>query len=719
MLDRALADNLLRIALQQVKVGRDLKRTRMDTIKDIEDVYANKHSATIFGKIDIPLPFLAGHLDTIQAKIDSKPTVNYLPTEEADIELADKVSAVWKLKSTSMQDAWARKDRNEKKLATISGRGIAKIFADSIDGVYRSHYEVVDYNDFVCEGTQGHLEDNMYRGQENIFRVPAELTIKANAGVYDKENTTRLIAAASGEDYKTGQQDFQNKFNRMRALGLDAFNNTYIGQEVINLTEWDMEFEGERYYLVFNEQTGIWIRAEKLKDVFPVGKKFAQGLSPWVSWATHEDAFNFWSKGFGDDVLPVAQAIRIIMNQAMINMMRRNQPTRAFDPSVYPDPNKLEWQRPDQLVPIHVGKDPQKGIYTFETPEIKGSLDLTKYLDDFIGKKTGVNAEAQGDSDKDAKVGVYYGQLQQIADRIGTVEKAYNESYAEKGYRFYWGLRTHVSESLLIKMIGKQGVKWDELTKEDLSDAGDFDIQVTGGRAEAELDAVKQKQQSDAITNLSNNPATAAILSAHFLAENSLKIAGFTDEELHRAFDKSDDNDRILMDDASRSIQELLDGKMPRLNQGANAKFIQKIVDFAHDKLNYIKLDKYGTKQTIIKKVKQQYHSLMAYANAHFEVAVNNAIRHAKEQAIAEKERAIASGQLPPSGIDPNAPPAAPGGGSPVAPPVNGTQETMAAIGGPDASPDSAAAAGILPGTAQRSAQTSQMISQQPPPPIT
>jgi hypothetical protein len=703
MIARDLADKLTRIALQQVFAARQLKKPRMDTIKEIEDVYANRHSATLFGRIDIPLPFLAGHMDTVLAKIDTKPSVTFIPTEEADIEMSEKVTAVWKLKSTSMQDAWARKDRNEKKLAILSGRGIAKIFADSIDGKYRSHYEVVDHNDFLCEGTQGHLEDQMYHGQENIFRVPAEVREKAKSGAYDEENAIRVINAASTDEFLTGQQELLNKFNRMKALGLDPMNSTYIGQPVINFIEWVMEYEGERYYLVFNEQTGIWVRAEKLRDVFPCGDSFPRGISPWVSWATHEDAFNFWSKGFGDDVLPIAQAIRIIMNQAVINMMRRNQPTKAFDPSVFPDPNKLEWQRPDQLVPINVGKDPSKGIYTFETPEITGSLDLTKYLDDYVGKWTGVTAEAQGGSDKDAKVGVYYGQLQQVADRIGSVEKAYNESYAEKGYRFFWGLRTHVNEALLIKMIGKQGVKWDELTRGELQEASDFDVQVSGGRAEAELDAVKQERQANAITQLTSNPKTAEILSAHFLVENTLKIAGFNDEDLVRAFDNSDDGDRQLMDEASRSIQQILEGKTPRLNRGANARFIEKIVNFAYDNLDYIKLDRNGQQTGIIQKVKTQYDALIAYANAHYEIAVTNSIRKAQEKAMTEREAAyskqVQSGQVPGQGAD----------GIQMQP--GDTKSTMQDIAAPDQGAEAAATAGTLPGTAQRSQELSASMT--------
>lgn len=696
MISRELADKLTAIAIKQLEAGRKIKSPRMDTIKKIEDLYSNKTAMTLFGKIDIPLPFMAGHLDTVLAKIDAQPNLVFNPTDEADISLADKVTAAWKLNSSSMQTAWSRKDKNEKKLAILSGRGIAKVFADSVGGKYKNYYEVVDHNDFVCEGTQGHLEDQMYCGQENIFRVPDQIRESARQGFYDAKNSLMIIASCASSENKEGVQAYQNKFNRMQALGLDPINNAFLGQQVINLVEWAMEFEGERYYLLFNEQTHCWLRAEKLIEVFPCGDTFPKGIYPWVTWAPFEDPFNFWSKGFGDDVMPVAQAIRIIMNQTIINIMRRNSPTRAFDPSVFPDPNKLEWQRPDQLVPVNIGKDPAKGTYTFETPEIKGTLDLTSYLDNFIGKETGITAEAQGQSDTDAKVGVYYGKLQQVQDRIGTVEKSYNESYAEKGYRFYWGLRTHVTGNLMVQMIGKNGVQWEQLTEKELGDGNDFDIQVSGGSQQAEMDAVKQKRQSDAIAAITANPQLSQTMSAHWLAKNQLKLAGFDDEDLAEAFDTSSDADKTLMDEASNAIQMLLLGKFPRLNMGANAAFIQKIVDFSYDNLDYIKINNKGQQTGIDAKVKGQYDALMAYANAHKQIAIQNAIRKAKEVAAKEREQQGPPAPGTPTGV--------------VKPPVPNGQDMMSSIASPDGNPPVSDTASIA-GTAQKSQQASAILS--------
>lgn len=640
MVDKRLADKLASVATKQIEAGVKLRQPRLDTIKQIEDLYNNKVESTFDGRINVPIPFMSGHIDTLMGKIDARPAVEYSPGDEADVAIVDKVTAAFRIDSTSMKAAWGRKDRQEKKLALISGRGISKIYAESPESKYRARYEVIDYHDFVCEGTQGHLEDQLYAGQMNIFRTPFALKRNATMGFYDKSQVGLLLARTDSQEYKKNEDLYKNKINRLQSLGLDPESNSYIGQPVINLTEWCMDFEGDRYFLVLDYRTGTWVRAERLVETFPVGEDYETGLYPYVTWATNDEAFAFWTKGAGDDILPVAEGMRIIINQTLTNMMRKNQPQRAVDPSVFPDPNELEWDRPDDIIITNPGKDPSKGVYTFQTPDLTASIDLVQYLDQFLGKKSGVNSDAQGAADKDVKVGVYYGNVQQAADRIGTIEKNYNESYAEKGYRYFWGLKTHCTEGKMVKMIGKTGVKWEELTRGELKDMQDVDVIVTGGTQEAELNAIKQKQQSEALASVTANPEYAAMLSKRWVIENTFRIAGFTDEDIQQALDVESDENREILNEASQAIQMILQGKQPKLNRGANAAFLQKILDFDTENLDYIKLDKAGNMVGIDKDLKAKSDALKAYAEAHYDIVIENTMRKARMQAQLEMRKA-------------------------------------------------------------------------------
>jgi len=644
-MNKTLADKLVSIAVQQREAGNKIKQPRIDTIKKIEDLYYNKITASFDARINIPIPFMSGQIDTVRAKIDNRPTIEFVPGEEGDIKLAKKVTESWRIDSSSMRAAWNRKDRQEKFLALMSGRGISKIYATNDNGKYTPHYEVIDYMDFYCEGTQGHLEDNLYCGLDNIFKTPDYLEEQAALGFYDKEQVARLISTTGSDEYKRNEDVYQNKFNRMKALGLTPELNAYVGQEVINLTEHCMDYEGKRYYLFFDPKSGIWVRCEELKDVYPVGEFFPGGVWPFVSWACFDEPFQFWTKGYGDDIMPIAEGTRIVINQVMNNTMRQNQPMKAVDQSVFPDTNELKWRMPDQLVLTTPGMDPSKGIYTFETPNITASLDVAQYLNQYVAQKTGVNAEAQGASDStEQKVGIYYGNVKESNDRIGLVEKNYNESYAEKGYRYYWGLRNNITELKMIQMIGKNGVNWDSITKSEMRKASDFDVIVTGGSAEQAADAIKQKQMAEAIAQLSGNAKTLEKLSPEWIVEQTLNIAGFDKDEIRRALDTEGSADEELMSDAAESIQMILEGRMPRLNRGANVAFLKKLFDFDADELDYIKLDKKGNQIGIDKEKFEQSQMLRAYADAHYDVVIENTMRNAKMQARLEEMKVGAMG---------------------------------------------------------------------------
>ena len=638
-ISKSLADKLTGIACQQIQTAAQLRQPRIDTIKKIEDLYYNKITSRFDASINIPVPFMSGQIDTVRSKIDNRPNIEFVPGEEGDIKLAKKVSEAWRIDASSMRAAWSRKDRQEKFLALISGRGISKIYAVSEAGQYKSCYEVVDYMDFLCEATQGHLEDQLFCGQQNIFRTPAFLKEQAKLGIYDSKQVDFVVMAQQGDEYKKNQDMYQNKVNRLHALGLSPETHSFVGQEIINLTEWCMDYDGVRYYLLLEPKTKIWVRAEKLQDVYKVGSNFPNGLYPYVSWAISDEPFQFWTKGYGDDIMPIAEAIRIIINQVLNNIMRQNQPMKAVDPSVFPDPNELKWRMPDQLVLTNPGSNPQAGLYTFQTPNLTASIDLVTYLDQFVGRKTGVNAEAQGAPNTDVKVGVYYGNIKEAEDRIGLVEKNYNESYAEKGYRYFWGLRNQIKEQKLIQMIGKNGVNWDMITKDELKKSSDFDVIITGGTAEAEANAVKQKQMGEAIAQLTANPTTLGKLSPAWIVEHTLQLAGFDKDDIRRALESDSNYDEDLMSDCAESIQMILEGRMPRLNRGANVSFIKKLYDFDADELDYIKLDKMGNPNGIDEGKKKQSEMLRKYADAHYDVVIQNTMRAAQMQVRLEVQK--------------------------------------------------------------------------------
>jgi hypothetical protein len=105
-------------------------------------------------------------------------------------------------------------------------------------------------------------------------------------------------------------------------------------------------------------------------------------------------------------MIPIAEVMRVLINQELDNRNKRNYGQRGYDPAIVPDPSQLEW-RQDGLVAFKSGSaqllgDMSKGIFNFETAELRGTLELTQYLDGLWKEKTGVNSEAQGQTDSSA-----------------------------------------------------------------------------------------------------------------------------------------------------------------------------------------------------------------------------------------------------------------------------------------------------------------------------
>lgn len=610
MIDKSLADKLTAIACKMVRTCVNFRQPRLDEVEKNFTLYANKKEPALKGRFNVPIPIVGGFVDTLMAKIDDPPKIAFGQNDEADFKKAKKVTAAWDRESQSKVLKLARKDRNSKKYAALTGRAVLKYYADSFPD-YAPHLEITDLYDFIFEPMGGSdLDNHLFCGQMNIFRSDFDLDEGVKNGIYDPLQTRLLKTRILSNESKKNEDIYRNKQRRMREIGLDIDTHNYIGENVFNLTELCLTYNGKRYYLFFDYTTATWVRAEELKTIFK------SNLYPYISWATHEDEYNFLSKAPADDIRPIAESMKIVFNQALDNLQKRNWGQKAYDKDIFPNPEQLEW-RPNGLITAETNdKRPiASGIYEFQTPDNTTiTVNLMNYLDNFLGQKTGITPSAQGVTDKDAKVGIYFGDLQQTADRLGLYNKMYAEAWSDLGARYLWGLREHMREGMLVKLIGADGIEWDELNKKDLNPTKEFEIIVKGGNAEEQIDEIKKKTKQESLSAIITNPLYARTLSPRWVVENVLRNGGWEDQDIKVALDLQNEGNQEILSEAAQAIQDILEGKAPGLNRQANAAFVQKIVDFATD--NNVSMPVYTM--------------LMQYAKAHLQIAMENTARKAR-----------------------------------------------------------------------------------------
>jgi hypothetical protein len=604
MTDQREAEQIAKQCRAEYEAGLLYRKDREKQWNMIEDHYFNRVKKNIKGKFNVPVPILPGFVDTWQAEMARHVTLNFEQQESADYKPAKKATALYVAIKNKDDYDWDMADTDGKKLAAMYGRAIFSYHAQS-KPEYKSNLFPIDPYDFIASPTGGgNLEAHLFVQRDNLFRGKEELKTGVEQGIYDKTNVEKLINATKSDKLVENDNLYHSKQNRLVALGLNGITYNYAGQDLYKFIEAGTTWKGKRYYCLFNYETGLAIRCQPLKEVFE------SELWWFTSWATHRDTFNFWSKSPCDDMVPLAEMIRILVNQEFDNRNKRNYGQRAYDPEIFSNPEKLEW-RPDGLVEANTKLGAKKiadGVYSFETPELNGTINLVEWIDNTLKEKTGINSESQGQSDQD-KVGIAYLNVQQSAKRTALTYESYTKCWQGIGRRFLWGLSEHLRTPMAVKIIGEEGEEWDEIARREIKT--DWNIRVEGGNEELEKDAVQKKQLKEILETF--QPDELAVTSPKWRVKTKLQAAGVEDDDIRSAFDLEGDYNKEILSEASQMIQDCLAGKKVKLNRGATPAFVQKIVDYATD----TELDD------------AEYEKLMALAEAHLPIAQENMARKA------------------------------------------------------------------------------------------
>ncbi|QGH73080.1 MAG: portal protein [Podoviridae sp. ctviO18] len=563
--------NIAAQAVKEFEAGLKYKQKRMEIWLDIERMYNLEKEKTIQeGRYDYPLPVLSGYVDTLHSKIDDEPYLEYGPLTLADTDRAKKMTAAWRFYSNAEHADWAGEDRAGKKMCIMTGRAIFITYCES-DPEFKHYFELIDTFDYVAQAMGGgRLKDHTCGFQDNIFRSKWQLK---NSPHYDQAQVKKLIDGTENGTLDKNSLLYRNKINRLISVGLSPEGYTdHIGTGMYRLTQGFTTYQGKMYWIVMDMATGLWLRCDLIKEVFE------SGTHPFTSWASHYDKFNFWSKSTAEDVMPVARGMRDLYNEGMYSIKKTTSGQRAYDPDVFDEPELLEW-RPDGLVPANVipGKSIESGVYEFKTPDnARIVMQMFNFSDNLLGTKTGISASAQGTSERDKKVGVYYGDLQQVADRLGLTNKYYAAMWREAGDLFAWGIWEHFPNKLMIRITGESD--WVELKKEDTSP--EYAVIAKSTKAELEANEFKKKQKDDALREIMHDPRYASFVNPILAVQLRFSNAGWEEDDVQRLMDIQTVGDEKSVVKAAQAIQELQEGKMPKIYRSAGLAFLKKLQTF-------------------------------------------------------------------------------------------------------------------------------------------
>jgi len=607
-LTKELADKITEMAKTQLLESTQFKQPRMEVIKENEDYYMG----IVKPDLDIPFnecyPVMNGYVTDMMSKIDDAPALSFLPHGKADFLLTEKISSAFEreVKSKLPSAKWPLKDRWGKKNALLSGRAIYKYWSASPSGIYQSNLTVIGHYDFHCESRGGgDLGSHLWMGEEGIFKTKEDLLLGVKNGIYDNGQVLELTKGGDEDGYKDNRDQYNNRNNRSEAMGLDVETHNYTGQQLYKLVEWYLTYNGVRWYVLLDDASGKWIRVKLLEEITKSNE------FPYASWSTDEDNSLFWNLAPCDPVRVLAKSTNRLLNQETYNREKQNKGQKAYDADMFLDTDALRDPAIDSLIPakVPVGKSVASGLHEFTVPGLGGTINLVEFLDQFIGSKTG--SKPGGITDTNKKVGVYYGELEQANEYIGTKNKSYTECQEELGMKFAQGLYENLdNKGIEIKLMGASGIEWGQLTGYELRKRGslNMDISVSGGSEEEQLSEIERQKKIAGLSAL-------VTVNPQWRDKEIMKNSGYTDEEVKEAFSNETASSKKLIAQAYEAIEDIEHGRTPRINKDANTTFMQTIIDFAKrvdisDKL---------------------FNDLYGYAINHAQIAQRNTMREARQ----------------------------------------------------------------------------------------
>ena len=645
--DPKLAEKIVAQCMKEYQAGLDFRLQKEKVWADIEDAYYNRTKKNIKGKFNVPVPVVPGFVDTWLSQIKSPIDLTFGQSESADYRASKKIQGFYTEVKDNDDHDWRLLDEDGKKFACLYGKADYEYQATS-DPKYQSNLELIDPYDMIDDPMGGSdTEKFRFRMRDNIFKSKESLKEGVDRGTYNARQITLLINGMKDETLVDNDTPYQSKKNRFIGLNADNLTYNYAGQTLYRLVVAGTTYNSQRYYVVFNRETGLWIRCELLKDVFK------SNLWPWTGWKPNAEAFVSLPKAPVEDIMPIAEVIRVLVNQEIDNRNKRNYGQRAYDPGMFPNGAELEW-RQDGLVAVKAGESRirpiQSGIYQFETPEMQGTINLVNWMDQFLKEKTGVNSEAQGQSGQD-RVGIAFLNVQQSAERMKKANEARQKCWKAIGRRFVWGLKEHMRAPIPVRILGEKGYTWDQLARVEINPDLDIKIATLG---DAASDEIKKKSLRETLSTLT--PQELMVINPKRSARIKFLAADVDEDTIMEIFDMTDEESKEALSMASQMIQNVLHGKpIKKPYRGATTGFLQKILDFTQDE--DLPDDKYA--------------ALIQLAEMHKKIVAENMMRKATEQAppVQEEEGGKPQYNRPANMI--------PGGGgiAPEAPMAEGTQE--------------------------------------------
>lgn len=628
--------------IKHLKYSSDYKQPRVDSWKRVDDMLANRKID--FGEskvVHIPLGNARGFLRTWLSKIDNSLSFKYMPGEPGDTQKAKRMNAVKEKDQNTGR--WNWKDLMGKTQGGSYGRAVYFYTARSPKGVYQSELLNIDCVRFHIDPKSGGMdkENARWLGWGGVELTKDELEEGVKTGEYIQKETEEIIkAGGTSQATDKEQQIINRRYDSITNTGKPG--DSEYDEDVFTFYRWFETINNQRYVFLATK-SGQIIHCKELEEVWK------SGLWPIWTWASNPNMTEFWSLGDVEYQMYIFLGQEKAISQMFENGDRVNNPQKAVAVERVKNLAALK-HRSNSIIELDGDAPARDAIHEMPVPSIDTPMIVYDKLESVKDRASGVNPSTQGMAEED-KVAIYEGNMQQIGDLYGLLNKSYSEGYYDFAQLHKNGVYENLTKSMAIKMIGVMGVQMENITKKDVKTETDYDVMIESSNAESQSNVVDKKNKTTFLTAYKGD----ATVNQKVLFEFGAETAGFTEDETKRMLDQSENATSLVIADANDIFQKLLLGVEVDEYEGADPTFLKEVTDL------------YWKNRTKIDGIKAQV--IESYIEAHLVIVEENMTR----KLIAEQSQ---MGQLGPEVLE--------GGGKRLGPNGEELQDPSAVSGALD-----------------------------------
>jgi len=607
-------DKIVALALTNIDFARTYKKGKISTWQLNEDLYYGVKKKSDESRANVDLGQMQEHVHTLLSKIDSPLTFKFVKRKGSQLKRVERLNALKTFDGD--RNFWDMKDIAAKKQCIIYGRAIMSYQASNSEG-YQPHLENVDVYDFLWDPSAGglDLEKGRFGGRYGVVKDRSEL--KSNKSYIQTE--VKALLQGPGNADESSEEDL-DKQSRRYAVESDTAKIENADPDKYKFWEWYQTFEGERYYLLM-DNNGRAIQVQKLVERHP------SGMWPFWTFAAYPDLTELWTPSPCDYVREIIMAQAVSINQMMDNAERVNKPQRAIDTGAIKNKAQLKYRK-DGYIDMAPGANATTAIKIMETPSITTPIKVFETLETIKAAASGVTAGAKGVEDTTGRATIYEGNQANVADRFALFNKSYSFGYKRFANLYEAGVDENLTKKMAVDIIGPEGIRIEDISRRDIFRKGDtFAVMTEQANAEMQMSEQKKRTQGAYYSALLGRPELA---NQKVVVAKLGLVAGLDEADIRELQDLEEYGTANIMAEAERDIEDILDGKFIQPNRMANTAYKQRFVNYMQDNEEDMNQEQAGR--------------MLQYIRSLDQVVVANAQRAAQAQAAKEQTAQLQAG---------------------------------------------------------------------------